>query len=54
MRVIYFYLKLFSNFTKRKKQKTRWKKAKKLGQKEVKNGHKLGHTRAVQNEEKEW
>ena len=34
--------------------KTRWKKAQKLGQKEAKKGHKLGHTRAVQKEENEW
>ena len=34
--------------------KTRWKKAKKLRQTEAKKGHKLGHTRAVQNGEKGW
>ena len=34
--------------------KTRWKKGKKLGQKEAKKRHKLGHTRAVQKEENEW
>ena len=37
-----------------KRGKTRQKKAKELGQKGVKKGHKLRHTRAVQNEEKEW
>ena len=33
---------------------TRWKKAQKLRQKEAKNEGRLGHTRAIQNEEREW
>ena len=30
------------------------RRLKNYGKKGVKNGHKLGHTRAVQKEEKEW
>ena len=38
----------------KKKTITRLKKAQELGKKETKKEEKLGHTRAVQNEEKGW